>query len=92
MRLRAVNVATMAVLVAGGIWSGNAQAQAQTTDLERCEALNTLYERHLGKRGSEGQQSTNLEAKGAIDQCRRGNTAEGIRALEKTLRANGFRI
>ena len=90
MRSQAIAIATVVMLFAGSV--DHAVAQAQATDMERCEALNALYERHLGKRGSEGQQSTNLEAKGAIDQCRRGNTAEGIRALEKTLRANGFKI
>ena len=91
MRLPAVGIVTTAMLVAACIGVATAMAQTQASDLERCEALHALYERHLGKRG-EGQQSTNLEAKGAIDQCRRGNTAEGIRALEKTLRANGFKI
>ena len=91
MRSQAIAIATVAMLFAGSVGAGPAPAQAQASDLERCETLHALYERHLGKRG-EGQPSTNLEAKGAIDQCRRGNTAEGIRALEKTLRANGFKI
>ena len=86
MRLHAVAITAVAILVSGG-----ALAQRSATDLERCESLNALYERYLGKKG-EGQPGPSLEAKEAIDQCRRGNTAYGIRALEKALRANGFKI
>lgn len=92
MRLQSVTIALIATLVGGSLGIGSAaRGQTPASDLERCETLNALYERHLGKRG-EGQSSPNLEVKGAIDQCRRGNTAQGIRALEKVLRANGFKI
>jgi hypothetical protein len=79
-------IAALATLLVGA-----ARAQTLASDLERCENLNALYERHLGKK-SEGQPGPSLDAKGAIEQCRRGNTAEGIRALEKVLRANGFKV
>jgi hypothetical protein len=65
----------------------------QPSDLERCEQLNDLYERYVAKKGGgEGQPTPPMYVKGALDQCRRGNTTEGIRALEKALRANGFKV
>jgi hypothetical protein len=86
MRTQAMALAALATLLVGA-----AQAQTPAGDLERCENLNALYERYLRKK-SEGQPGPSLEAKGAIGQCRRGNTAEGIPALEKVLRANGFKV
>lgn len=86
--MRVPFVATaVAVLLAGG----GATAQLPAAGIERCEALHAVWERHLGKNG-DGQQANNLEAKGALDQCRRGNIDVGIRALEKALRANGFKV
>jgi len=85
MRRHATHLVTVAMLGTGG-----ALAQTPTSDLERCESLYATYERHLGKK-SEGQQGPSLEIKAAIEQCRRGNTADGIRTIERTLRANGFR-
>lgn len=92
MRLQAVTIAIVAT-VAGGSFGMSSASRGQTSagDLERCEALIALYERYLGKKG-EGQTGPTLDVKAAIDQCRRGNTAEGIKVLEKTLRANGFKI
>ncbi|HJQ59307.1 MAG TPA: hypothetical protein VJ890_20545 [Vineibacter sp.] len=86
MRTRVIMIAGLATLLAGV-----AQTQAPASDLERCESLNALYERYLGKKG-EGQPGPNLDAKGAIEQCRRGNTTDGIRTLERVLRANGFKV
>ncbi len=87
MRLQATTMlAVIAVLGADG-----ARAQTPAADLERCENLYATYERHLGKK-SEGQPGPSLEVKTAIEQCRRGNTADGIRTLERTLRANGFKV
>jgi hypothetical protein len=90
MRLQVIGSVIVA-LAAASILPGEVRPQTPTTDLERCEALHALYERYLGKKG-EGQTGPSLDAKGAIEQCRRGNTAEGIRTLERTLRANGFKL
>jgi hypothetical protein len=89
MRLPAIIVLGALAIVA----TSGARAQAPASDLERCEKLNDLYERYVAKKGGgEGQASPPTYVKGALDQCKRGNTAEGIQALEKALRNAGFKI
>lgn len=68
-----------------------ALAQAPAGDLPRCESLFALYQRHTDW-GGEGRTQAGLEARTAVDQCRRGNTTEGITVLERKLRAMGFKV
>ena len=70
-------------------------AQAQSDEQARCERLYAQYERYSNT-GGEGRTGSSaaagLEARSALESCRRGNTAEGIAVLERRLRALGFRV
>jgi hypothetical protein len=48
--------------------------------------------RYTGSAGGNGGLRPDFSTTGAIDDCRKGNTAAGIAVLEKTLRNNGFTL
>jgi hypothetical protein len=83
--------ATLVVLVAA--MPAAAQAPAGD-DLARCEELYAKYVRYSnpGGEGRQGSAFSTVEAQSAVEQCRRGNTREGIAVLERKLRALGFKI
>jgi hypothetical protein len=60
-------------------------------DASYCAQLGNLALRYLGQE-SPGVSVPDLDVAAAIDQCRRGNFAEGIPTLERKLRANGFTL
>ncbi len=72
-----------------------AGAQAPSDELARCEEFYAKYERYSSTGGESRQGSTAfsaLEARSALEDCRRGNTKQGITVLERKLRALGFKV
>ena len=67
-------------------------AVAADDDAAYCQKLAQLALRYTGGAGAEGRLSTDLATMGAIEDCRRGNTAAGIAALERKLRSGGFTL
>lgn len=70
-------------------------AQTPVDDRARCERLYAQYERYSNT-GGEGRTGSSFaagfEARSALEDCRRGKTAEGIAVLERRLRAMGFKL
>jgi len=64
-----------------------AGARAQADDRAYCEALFEMFERYIPSL-SKGHNAGGYDAQASVDQCRQGNTAAGIAALEKKLRDN----
>lgn len=83
--------ATLIVLVAAMPAAGQAPS---SDELARCEDLYAKYVRYSnpGGEGRSGSAFSAIEAQSAVEQCRRGNTREGIAVLERKLRALGFKI
>jgi hypothetical protein len=71
-----------------------AAAQAPANELARCEELYAKYERYsnTGGESRSGSAISSLEARSALQDCRSGNTKQGLAVLERKLRALGFRI
>ena len=67
------------------------QAPSSTSDMAYCAELSALYRKYLGNTG-QGKTFPDVSAAAAIDQCERGNTAEGIPVLEKKLRDARFTL
>jgi hypothetical protein len=67
-------------------------AVAQSDDAAYCAQLGNLALRYTGSAGGNGGLRPDFSTTGAIDDCRKGNTAAGIAVLEKTLRNNGFTL
>lgn len=65
---------------------------AADDDLAYCQRLGQLALRYTGSAGGEGRMAPDLVTLGAIEDCRKGNTAAGIAALERKLRASGFTL
>ena len=71
-----------------------ALAQAPADERARCEQLHAQYERYSNTGGESRQGGSSfsaLEARSALEDCRRGNTRQGIAVLERKLRNLGFR-
>jgi hypothetical protein len=66
-------------------------ARAQSDDRAYCESLYELWVRYVPSL-SKGHDAGTFEALALVDQCRHGNTAAGIAALEKKLRDNRFTL
>jgi hypothetical protein len=67
-------------------------AIAQSDDAAYCAQLGALALRYTGSAGGQGGLRPDFTTVGAIDDCKKGNTAAGIPVLEKTLRNNGFTL
>jgi hypothetical protein len=67
-------------------------ALAQGDDAAYCAQLGALALRYTGSAGGQGGLRPDFTTLGAIDDCKKGNTAAGIPVLEKTLRNNGFTL
>ena len=80
-------IAALVVVVSLGV----AGARAQTDDLAYCESLYAMFERYVPSL-SKGHNAGGFDAQALVDQCRQGNTAAGIAALEKKLRDNRFTL
>jgi hypothetical protein len=78
------------LLLAGAVLSGPALAQGD--DAAYCAQLGALALRYTGSAGGNGSLRPDLTTLGAIDDCKKGNTAAGIPVLERTLRNNGFTL
>ena len=78
------------LLLAGAVLSS--PAVAQRDDAAYCAQLGALALRYTGSAGGQGGLRPDFTTVGAIDDCRKGNTAAGIPVLEKTLRNNGFTL
>jgi hypothetical protein len=89
MRSSFLAIAALAVA-----WPVAAQTPPPAADLARCEQLFSQYERYsnTGGESRSGSSFGSFEARKALEDCRRGNTADGIAVLERKLRALGFRI
>jgi hypothetical protein len=81
---------TLALILAGTLPA--IAAMAQSDDVAYCAQLGNLALRYTGSSGSEGRLSPDLSTLGAIADCNKGNTAAGIAALERKLRAHGFTL
>ena len=82
---------TMIALLVVVVSLGMSGAPAQTGDLAYCERLYELWVRYVPTL-SKGHDSGTFEALASVDQCRQGDTAAGIAALEKKLRDNRFTL
>ena len=69
-----------------------APAFAQSDDAAYCAKLGDYALRYAGNAGGEGQQKPDIAITLAIDDCRRGNTAAGIKVLENKIRSKGFSL
>jgi hypothetical protein len=67
-------------------------AAAQREDAAYCAQLANLALRYTGTGGGDGGLRPDLETQGAIIDCNKGNTAAGIRVLERKLRNNGVTL
>lgn len=67
-------------------------ASAASDDAAYCQKLGQMALRYTGSAGAEGRTAPDLVTLGAIEDCRRGNYAAGIAALERRLRSNGFTL
>ena len=67
-------------------------AFAQSDDQAYCAQLGDLARRYTGSAGGNGGLRTDFSTAEAIDNCNKGNTAAGIKALEQKLRSNGFTL
>ena len=65
---------------------------AQSDDAAYCAQLGALALKYTGSAGGNGGLRPDFDTTGAIDDCRKGNTAAGIPVLEKKLRSNGFTL
>lgn len=64
--------------------------RAQSGDAAYCAELSSLYRRYLGTVGE--RQFPDATAATAMDQCEKGNYAQGIPPLEKKLRDARFTL
>jgi hypothetical protein len=78
------------LLLAGAALASPAVAQGD--DAAYCAQLGALALRYTGSAGGQGGLRPDFTTVGAIDDCKKGNTAAGIPVLEKTLRSNGFTL
>ena len=78
------------LLLAGAALASPAVAQGD--DAAYCAQLGALALRYTGSAGGNGGLRPDFTTLGAIDDCKKGNTAAGIPVLEKTLRNNGFTL
>ena len=78
------------LLLAGAVLSS--PAVAQSDDAAYCAQLGALALRYTGSAGGQGGLRPDFTTVGAIDDCKKGNTAAGIPVLEKTLRNNGYTL
>jgi hypothetical protein len=78
------------LLLAGAALASPAVAQGD--DAAYCAQLGALALRYTGSAGGQGGLRPDFTTVGAIDDCKKGNTAAGIPVLEKTLRNNGFTL
>jgi hypothetical protein len=78
------------LLLAGAALASPALAQGD--DAAYCAQLGALALRYTGSAGGNGGLRPDFTTTGAIDDCKKGNTAAGIPVLEKTLRNNGFTL
>lgn len=67
-------------------------SSAQNGDAAYCFELGRLALRYTGHAGGNGGLAPDYTTLSAIDDCRKGNTAAGIRILEEKLRCNGFTL
>lgn len=67
-----------------------APAAAQGDDAAYCAKLGDYAVRYLGNGGGDGGTRPDFATVEALDDCRKGNTAAGIAALEKKIRGKGF--
>ena len=80
-------IASLVVVVSLAVFG----ARAQADDRAYCESLYELWVRYVPSL-SKGHDAGTFEAQASVDQCRQGNTAAGIVALEKKLRDNRFTL
>lgn len=78
----------LATLLLASLSSGVAVAQAD--DAAYCARLGDYATRYLGDPGGNGNTRPDFAIMEAIDDCRKGRTAQGIAALEKKIRSKGF--
>ena len=81
----------MALLLLAGVALAS-PAVAQGDDAAYCAQLGALALRYTGSAGGNGGLRPDFTTLGAIDDCKKGNTAAGIPVLEKILRSNGFTL
>ena len=65
-------------------------AAAQSDDAAYCATLGDYAVKYLGNNGGDGGTRPDIATVEAIADCRKGNTAAGIAALEKKIRSKGF--
>jgi hypothetical protein len=81
----------IAALLVGCAGLSNAVA-AQGDDAAYCAQLANLAFRYTGSAGGEGRLTPDFTTLGAVEDCKKGNFAASIAALERKLRSNGFTL
>jgi hypothetical protein len=93
-----LNTVRMRICLCANILSGvgalllSIPAWAQASDAAYCVELGELALRYGGSPGPNGEVRPSIATIEAIEACRKGNTAEGIKALEQILRRNKFTV
>lgn len=86
--MRALIVTALALAANGSV---PAIAQDRARDATYCERLYGSWSRYLAPMTS-SPRVTRIHQDEAVEQCRKGDAAEGIAILEKTLRDNKFTL
>ena len=81
--------ATRAAAIAAVRWSGRGDPMA-ADDAAYCANLSELALRYLSYNSRRGIPDADIAT--AVDQCQKGNRAEGISTLERKLRNSGFTL
>lgn len=89
MRLPRSPAPLLVLLLIAALLPGAASAQ---DDVAYCATLSAQATRYLAGCAIDGTNKPDLETKAAIDDCEKGNTAAGIRVLERKLASNGFAV
>jgi hypothetical protein len=79
--LRALTALSAAAIAIGYGGTAQAQTRAPTDTMERCQQLNSAWNRYNG--GS--SYSKQIEAEAAFEECRKGNLSAGIAGLTRAL-------
>jgi hypothetical protein len=84
--------ARLCTLAAAAVCTLPMASRAQQNSLAaRCDQLSTVADRVLSRRGKGGG-GPNMTVMGAGVDCRRGRYEQGIRDLERVLRAQGYTV
>ncbi len=86
-----MRTARLLLLAAGAVCALPSAGGAQRDLAARCDQLFTMADRAMSRR-SEGGGGPNMTVMGAGVDCQKGRYEQGIRDLERVLRAQGYTV